>query len=318
MTSLDAVARSESPIGFGLIGQTSTSRHLCERLSLRSDLSLVAHWSDETASDSARYDVSGLTSPESRRHATPLDVMRDPGVRVIHFAGGTPTDWMSQALAAGKSIIVEAPRDLDLDSMKRLSNEAVSNGQAAVVYGMRRWDPEFLQARSAVEGGRLGRLQRLRYSVHDYRLPGDEFPRGVALELGWPILDQMRLLTGSHDVRHCELKTFPSSTNGSDGILSLWQFADELTAVIEIQTRSLLAYRTGWMLEGTTGAYRNGRIYTLAADGEIIDEPLPMPDECEDGFLDELASMLSGNSGGVPCIDEAIQIATLLSRLDLH
>lgn len=311
MTSSVGESRAEEPFGVGLIGSSTTSRFVSERLSLRSDLRLIATWSEVSSLDSA-LSPSGVTLAECRRHATPLEVMHDPAVQVVHFARGSNVNWMRQALGAAKSIVVESPQSLSLDELEQLARDATAFRQAAVLYGSRRWEADFLQARTALESGRLGKLLRVRYSVHDERLPDEAFPLGVATELGWPVLDQLLVLLESHPCHRIDWRHFPSETDRRDGFVGHFEFAGNVSAVIEIQTRSLLSYRSGWMLEGTTGACRNGRLYTRTSDGEIIDEPLPSPNDSADPFFDGLASVLRGNANDLPTVSDATRVAALL------
>ena len=316
MTRLDGRPGAEEPFGVGLIGSSATSRFVCERLSLRSDLCLIATWSEAEPSEDLPLTLAGIAPTDCRRHRTPFDVMQDPGVRVIHFANGSKADWMRQALGAAKSIVVESPQLLSLDELERLARDATSCQQTAAVYEPRRWEADFLQARSVLDSGRLGRLLRVRYSVHDYRLPNETFPRGVAKVLGSPVLDQLLMLLDSRPCRRFDWRHFPSDTDRSDGFVGRFDFAEDVSAVVEVQTRSLLSYRSGWMLEGTAGAYRNGRLYTRTADGEIIDEPLPTPSVSSDPFFDTLASALRGNANELPTVSDATHVEALLAGTD--
>ena len=316
MTRLDGRPGAEEPFGVGLIGSSATSRFVCERLSLRSDLRLIATWSEAEPSEDLPLTLAGIAPTDCRRHRTPFDVMQDPGVRVIHFANGAKADWMRQALGAAKSIVVESPQLLSLDELERLARDATSCQQTAAVYEPRRWEADFLQARSVLDSGRLGRLLRVRYSVHDYRLPNETFPRGVAKELGSPVLGQLLMLLDSRPCRRFDWSHFPSDTDRSDGFVGRFDFAEDVSAVVEVQTRSLLSYRSGWMLEGTAGAYRNGRLYTRTADGEIIDEPLPTPSVSSDPFFDTLASALRGNANELPTVSDATHVEALLAGTD--
>lgn len=317
MTPLDGQQGAEESFGIGLIGSSATSRFVCERLSLRSDLRLVATWSEVEQGEPSPLTLVGITSIGCRRHGTPIDVIQDSAVRVIYFANGSNVDWMRQALSAAKSIVVESPQSLSLDELEQLARAATSFQQAAIIDMPRRWEADFLQARSALDSGRLGRLLRVRYSVHDYRLPDETFPQGVANELGQPVLDQLLVLLDSRPCSRFDWRHFPSDIDRSDGFVGRFDFAEDVSAVIEVQTRSLLSYRSGWMLEGTAGACRNGRLYTRTSDGEIIDEPLPMPDLSSDPFFDALASTLRGNANELPSLSDAIQVEALLAGSDV-
>ena len=316
MTTLDGQQGAEEPFGVGLIGSSATSRFVCERLTLRSDLHLIATWSEEEQGEDLPLTFVGITPTKCRRHRTPFDVIQDPAVRVVHFASGSKVDWMRQALGAAKSIVIESPQSLSLDELDQLARDATSCQQTAAVYGPRRWDADFLQARSALESGRLGKLLRVRYSVHDYRLPDETFPRGVARELGSPVLDQLLVLLDSRPCHRFDWRYFPSDTDRSDGFVGRFDFAEDVSAVVEVQTRSLLSYRSDWMLEGTTGACRSGRLYTRTLDGEIIDEPLPTPSVSSDPFFDALASALRGNANELPTVSDAIRVEALLAGVD--
>lgn len=306
MTTLDREHSPARPIGVGVVGVSSTSRFLCERLSLRSDLRLVA--------------VDGIENSGAplRPGSTALEVIEAPDVRVIHFAAGSSSHAMLAALAQLKSIIVEAPHMLTSDELEKLAGTADRYGQFAAIYEPRRWDRDFLQARFALESGRLGKLLRLRYSVHDSCLPGELFPLGIAKELGSHILDQMLQLVGPNALNVPDgsapfvWRHFPSARDRSEGFTASFEFAEDVTAMVEIQTRSLLSTRSGWMVEGTTGAYRNGSLFTRTPDGEIVDEPLPAPTVSSDPFLDALSNKLRGNSADLPTVRDAIRVAALL------
>ena len=306
MTTLDREHSPATPIGVGVVGASSTSRFLCERLSLRSDLRLVA--------------ASGVEDSGAplRPGSTALDVIEAPDVRVIHFAAGSSSHAMLAALAGSKSIIVEAPHMLASDGLEELAGTADRYGQIAAIYEPRRWDRDFLQARSALESGRLGKLLRLRYSVHDSCLPGELFPLGIAKELGSHVLDQMLQLVGPNALNVQDgsalfvWRHFPSARDRSAGFTASFEFSEDVTAMVEIQTRSLLGTRSGWMVEGTAGAYRNGSLFTRTSDGEIVDEPLPAPTVSSDPFLDALSDKLRGNSADLPTVRDAIRVAALL------
>ena len=312
------MTNADEPFGVGLIGCSPTSRFVCERLSLRSDLRLVATWSEQREGSAPPSALAGIEPPRCRRHTSAADAINDPHVRVLHFAAGSPFESMRMAMEAAKSIVVEAPFVLTVGELERLALEARSRGQVAAIFEPRRWEADFLQARTALECGRLGRLLRLRYAVHEQRLPDETYPLGVARELGGHALDQMLQLIEPHALvapgtnvpsvwRH-----FPSARDHSEGFVASFEFVEDVSAIIEIQTRSLLGFRSGWMLEGTDGAYRNGRLYTRTADGEIVDEPLLLPPVSNDPFFDVLSSALRGVTAELPTVRDAVRVAALL------
>lgn len=311
----------EEPFGVGVIGCSATSRFVCERLSLRSDLRLVATWSEQRDGSVPPLVLAGIEPPECRRHTSSFDAINDPHVRVLFFAAGSPFESMRMAIEAAKSIVVETPFVLPVGELERLALEARSRGQVAAIFEPRRWEADFLQARAALESGRLGRLLRLRYAVHEQRLPDETYPLGVARELGGHVLDQMLQLAEPNALTANEGNMpfvwchFPLAHGYREAFVASFERADGVSAIIEVQTRSLLGFRSGWMIEGIDGAYRHGRLYTRTTDGEIVDEPLLLPPVPSDPFFDALASELRGNTADLPTVREAVRVAALLCDL---
>ncbi len=303
------------PFGIGLVGWSAASRFVCERLSLRSDLRLMAVCANEQVAADHCLSAFGAGFTKPRRHETAFDLIHDPAVRAIYFTNGSAVELLTTALRVGKSIILESPCSLDVRSLKQLTTEADATSQNAVIFELKRWDTDFLLARSVLDSGRLGQLLRLRYSVHDYGLPDETYPFGVAQELGVPILDQMLQMIGASVLRgdgRCVWRHFPSASDRSEGFFVSFDFADGVSAIIEIHTRSLLGFRTGWMIEGANGAYRNGRLYTQTVDGEIVDEPWPVPMFTADPFFDGFAAALRGQTHDLPTVRDAVRVAALL------
>lgn len=323
MTLPQTVNDECSPVGVGLIGWSDTSRFLCERLSLRSDLRLVAVHVD-SYSGPVPLELSGVESAHCLRFMTPHDVFKAPEPDVLWFAAGSPLGWMIDALARRKSVILEAPHELSVAQLERLARAAEAGELAAAIYQPRRWEPDFLAARSALQSGRIGRLLRLRCFVHEQRLPDETYPLGVATELGFAVLDQMLQLTQANKTDESTIvspQTFPARTtpfqvDPSEGFVANIELAEDVSAIIEIQTRSLLGFRSGWMIEGTDGAYRHGRLYTRTADGEIVDEPWPPPPVSSDPFLDALTAALRGHTNDLPTARESVRVAALLHDAD--
>ncbi len=324
MTTLDRDMSVAPPICVGLIGSSRASRFFCERLSLRSDLRLVLAGVEEssgTAASGAHGDhfAGADLATEPLVLSTAREVWEAPDVRVVFFARGSSSGAMLDALARSKSILIESPLEMSRAELEQLTVAADRHAQLAAIYEPRRWDRDFLQARSVLESGRLGKLLRLRYSVHDSCLPGELFPLGIAKELGSHALDQMLQLIGpiALNVQHASepsvvWRYFPSARDHSEGFAASFEFAEDVTAMVEIQTHSLLSYRSGWMVEGTEGAYRNGCLFTRTSDGEIVDEPLSAPTVSSDPFLDALSDKLRGNSADLPTVRDAIRVAALL------
>ena len=70
------------------------------------------------------------------------------------------------------------------------------------------------------------------------------------------------------------------------------------------------------MLEGTTGSYRNHRIYTTMADGEIVDEPFSGPSLPNEQFVDQLVSDRDLEISKLPSLTDAARIVQLIERIE--
>ena len=305
------------PHGVGVIGSGPYRQFVFERLSLRADFAATACWS-----------ADGDAHPPNQRDgcvslASPQDVIDDPRTSVIFFVGPVATDLVAAAIRAGKHVVLELARLLSPHDLRHLATLAAERGIVAVVDEPRRWDDDFLCAKSVFDSGQLGRLERIRLAIHERSLPGEVFPQGVLRDLGCHWLDQ--LLVFVHDepqsVRRRTFQRPESATD--DGFLTVIDFVGGVSAVIEVQTQSLLSLRTGWLLEGTAGAYRAGRLYTKTADGEIVDEPVSrLPNSGDsvssDPFFNNLAAAIIGDADAqatLPDLAHVARVAELAGRI---
>ncbi len=310
------------PHGVGVIGSGPFHQYVIERLSLRRDFTATACCSTDGAAH----------SPNQRdgcvNHSSAQAVIDDPRTSVIFFVGPVATDLVAAAIRTGKHVVLELARAPSPQDLRHLAKLAAERGIIAVVDEPRRWEDDFLCAKSVFDAGQLGQLERIRLAIHERSLPGEVFPQGVLKELGCHWLDQ--LLAFVHDEpQSVRLRTFRSADSATDeGFLTVIDFIGGVSAVIEVQTQSLLSLRTGWLLEGTAGAYRAGRLYTKTADGEIIDEPVNRPPlfsdpafsdpVSNDPFFDTLAAALRGDSNAqatLPDLAHAARVAELVGRV---
>lgn len=295
----------------GVVGPDLSRQFVLERLVLRQDFIAAPDHAVDFNEAGSGGDVTGTSSFERQ-------VIDDPRTQIIYFTGPTSFELIFAALQRGKHIVLSpAAATLRADDLRWLARTASDQGLVAVVDEPRRWDDDFRSARNVAQSGRLGDLLRIRLSILTTALPGEEFPRGVLRELGWHWLDQ--LLTFVNDeLLSARLRRFASPATTSDaGFLATMEFARGTSTVIEVQTQSLLSLRTGWLLEGSAGAYRAGRQYTKTLDGEIIDEPLSVDSLTNDPFFDALGLAIRGEEQPEPLPDlvQAARIAELIESL---
>ena len=281
------------PRGVGVIGTGLDCQFALERLSLRTDFRVVVRSADSLA-------------------------VNEPSVTVVYFAGTPTADLVFSAVQAGKHVVLETASGISEADLHGIAEMAITQQTLAVIDEPRRWDDDFACAKAVFDSGVLGTMQRIRLAVHERGLPGETFPQGVLQHLGPLWLDQLLVFADS-EVTSFELERFYASEQASDiGFLVTFKFDDGISAVVELQTQSLLSLRTGWLLEGSTGAYRAGRQYTKTTDGEIIDEPVTRPPVHSDPFFEALSAALNGDQASLaslPNLFHAARVARLMDRL---
>lgn len=298
------------PHGVGVIGSGPSCQFVLERLSLRQDFTATSRWSNDDDARSSGFPGDCVV------HSSPQAVVGDPRTTTVYFAGPTPAGLIDLTIQSGKHVILESGSAYRSQDLRHLARMAADRAIIAVVDEPRRWDEDFLCAKRVFDNGSLGKLERLRLAIHERSLPGEMFPQGVLRELGCHWLDQL-LVFVNDEPTSVRLRKFHDSTPACEhGFLAVIDFAGGTSAVIEVQTQSLLSLRTGWLLEGTTGAYRAGRLYSRTTDGEIIDEPVIHPTVGSDPFFDALAAAIQGSSQAhlvLPGLDHAARVLELVA-----
>ncbi len=88
--------------------------------------------------------------------------LKHPGIRLVLVTTKPPsthTEVALQALAAGKDVLVEKPMCGSHDEGIALIETARKYGRVLTVYHCRRWDPEFVEVRWAIEQGYFGNVR---------------------------------------------------------------------------------------------------------------------------------------------------------------
>lgn len=280
--------------GLGLIGAGPFSHHLLDRLLLREEMVAVA----VCPGDRKR---SGL-GPSCEVYEQPQDVVNCSRTQIVYFADAAPVELVESAIRQRRVVVLSDPTGLSAADLNHLAGLAAANQSIAVVEESRRCDDDFQSAKLAFDLGHLGQLERIRVGIHETALPGERFATGVLRELGYHWLDQL-LVFATGQPQLVALRKFCNPDRTCEvGFLAQIDFLDGISAVVEVQTTSLLSLRTGWLLEGTAGAYRAGRRYSKTADGEIVDEPIPAATTSGDPFLDNLVKAMAGDQFAVAAL----------------
>jgi myo-inositol 2-dehydrogenase/D-chiro-inositol 1-dehydrogenase len=129
-------------------------------------------------------------------------VLDDDSIDAVLIASSTDTHapMIEQAALAGKHIFCEKPISFDLAAIER-SLSAVDKAGVKLQIGFnRRFDANFLQARSLIQQGRVGRLHLLHIISRDPSPPPLDYIRvsgGLFLDMTIHDFDMARYLTGS-------------------------------------------------------------------------------------------------------------------------
>ena len=130
----------------------------------------------------------------------------DVDLIVVSTPPNTHASWALRAIRAGKHVIVEKPFAIRTDEADAVMAEAEATGKLAVVYQNRRFDPDHLAVRRAVDSGALGDVFQIETFVGGYDHPcnlwhSDEGVSGGAFyDWGSHVIDQiLDLMPGDID-----------------------------------------------------------------------------------------------------------------------
>lgn len=240
-----------------------------ERWQLLNPGRVVAHAADQPKISGSSLPVVSLRDLPARSHGCTAVLVTIPAAE-----RGT---LVAECLSARLSVLVEPPLAQTLAEAQSLFELAQSNGVTLRMIGMRRSEPDYLAASAAVNSGRLGSLTALRWYTSEYAVWGGDaatdYRRGESLTAAGPaIFDQLAGLTGAVPLA-VTARDFPAE----DGFTADIDFDDGTTACIELRRAARVTLRTGWMIEGNHGSYHHRRIITTTADGELVDEAVPLP-----------------------------------------
>lgn len=294
----------------GIIGMSPAGLYLFERLSLRPDISLVGIFEQ----DRRRREFAGNFG--GQYWDQPLTVLTSADVDVVFLVDRVSAELISAGISHGKQIVISRPWLLSSDDLHRLALEAGAASGLTTVACPRRWSADFLGAVAAKNTDRLGTLQSLRMTCCEMSLPPDDSSIGVLREFGFHWLDQLLLLAESTPVQVFAKRLTATGQAHEHGVCAMIEFASGCVAQIDLQSQSRLAHRTGWMLEGSTGSYRNNRLYTVSSDGEIIDEPLAVVAVPVEPFIDELVSAWRGESSNLAKLIDAARVVELIELIE--
>ncbi|MGH2516379.1 MAG: Gfo/Idh/MocA family oxidoreductase, partial [Ktedonobacterales bacterium] len=210
----------------------------------------------------ARLDAARAAFPDLRTTTEMDDVLSDPdiGAVIVCTPPNTHAALARQALSAGKHVIVEKPFCITTTEADELMALAGERHLALTVYQNRRWDPDYLAIKRAVDEGAIGDVFHVETFIGGFSHPCDfwhshePISGGVFYDWGSHYLDWvLTLLPGPvHDVRaSAQKRVWHDVTNADQANLHI-RFEDGREAsFIHSDVAALL--KPKWYLLGTKG-----------------------------------------------------------------
>lgn len=291
-------AVSLAMIGYGAIGYEHGA---AIRDTAGLDLAVVC---DRSAS---RLDVARHAFPAIRTTTTIDDVETDPTIDavIVCTPPNTHASVAERMLRAGKHVVVEKPFCITTAEADTLIALAAERGLVMTVYQNRRWDPDFLAIRQAVEEGAIGDVFHVETFIGGFSHPCDfwhshePISGGVFYDWGSHYLDWvLTLLPGPvRDVRaSAHKRVWHDVTNADQATLNI-RFTDGREAeFMHSDVAALL--KPKWYVLGTTGAivadWRRETVNSRKWSGDLIEERLA-PSEA----LPEVTAAVRGLDGRI-------------------
>lgn len=317
--------------GVGVIGYGQQGRWHAGHLGRQEpDFRLVGIY-DPTEACRARAEADWAGSPVTIY--SELDrFLADPAIELVLIA--TPTTSHApltiSALESGKHVVCEKPMAMNAEEGRAMLQAATNAGRVFSVFQNRRWDGYFLQAKSAVESGYLGRIVELGFVEHSFA-PGSltygvsafrsqwraerAYGGGMLYDWGGHRVDQLLLLHRAPVERvYCQLVNghWLQEQDADNGFHIEIRFTDAVVAHVEMNTVSLAGVRTAWYISGTEGGYLQGKL-SHRVRGRTFSTDWPEPTGVE-GFWPNLVRVLREEPGAVQAVppEESVRVMRVI------
>jgi len=217
----------------------------------------------ERAEARMQHDYPGI-----RRYRSVAELLADTTVElvVVNTPSATHFELASEALRAGKHVLLEKPVATSVAQLQALLALARQQGRHLLAYQNRRWDSDFGSVRRIVEGGQLGQLLEAHFRFDRYKpaLNTKKFKEepgpgaGLLADLGPHVIDQAIDLFGQPLSAHKTLGRNRPGSRVADFFSLHLRYPQGLNVWL---TSSLLVAAPGpaYVLHGTHGSYQKGR-----------------------------------------------------------
>jgi scyllo-inositol 2-dehydrogenase (NADP+) len=230
-------------------------------------------------------------APQARGHATPQGLLADDGVDlvVVSTPPASHAPWSLAALEAGKHVVVEKPFAISTQEADAVLAVAAERGLVAACYQNRRFDPDHVAIRSAVDAGLLGTVFHVEAFVGGYGHPCNlwhsdaEVSGGAFYDWGAHVLDQLLDLVPDDvvAVTAVEHKLVWLDVTNADHSRVTVSFAGGAEATF-VYSDLAAALKPRWYVLGTRGAvvghWRTERVLSRSDIGTLTEDVLAPAD----------------------------------------
>jgi scyllo-inositol 2-dehydrogenase (NADP+) len=224
--------------------------------------------------------------PNIRSYPSVAEVLADPSIElvVVNTPSNTHFDLASQALRAGKHVLLEKPVATSVAQLQELLALAKQQGRHLFAYQNRRWDSDFQAVRRVVESGQLGQLfevhiryDRYKPALHFKKFKEEPGPgAGLLYDLGPHILDQALSLFGKPLSAVKTLGSYRPGTQVDDFFSLHLRYPAGLN--VWVSSGLLIADPVpAYVLHGTQGSYQKGR--TDGQEAQLLQGISPLAPE---------------------------------------
>ncbi|MBD8079392.1 Gfo/Idh/MocA family protein [Cellulosimicrobium arenosum] len=272
-------------------------------------------------------------------HLAPQEVISHPEVDVVAVCSpsGTHAELALAALEAGRHVVVEKPLALDVGDALRVAEAARERGLMVSTISQRRFEPEHVALKRAVDTGALGEVRLATTHVHWFR--DDDYYRaagwrsttaqggGSLMNQGVHNLDLLRWLCGPVDSVTAQHGTLGHAMEAEDTTVATVRFTSGALGVVTTTTTTPPGFPATITLLGARGAVELGQGDVLRWD--VPGVPAPGSGAIASGAADPLAIGHAGHlaqwrqivtaldsASPVPVgIDDAVETVRLLCAI---
>jgi len=308
-------------VGAGRIGKMHAQNILANfpQINLKAvvDIKLDFDWAEKVGIPVRSKEITAITA--------------DPEIDAVVIT--TPSDTHVQMITtmaeAGKQIFCEKPIAFDPDSIQKAIDAVEKAGVILQVGFNRRFDPDFLKVRQAVESGLVGDPNIINMTNRDPKRPDLEFipgSGGLFMDFCVHDFDMVRYLTGSNvdEIYACGANLVDpkiGELGDIDTALLTLKLSNGTIAIIEVCRETNYGYDQQVEVLGSKGSIRaqNRRptaVVLSNKDGVFKDQPFySFVERYKEAYIAELSGFINClETGEKPVVDghdalKAVQVA---------